>query len=564
MTDRAAPRKRLILIFAGPRSGSNYLVDILSKVPGAIALSEIFNPRAVFGLNLYPEIEAQVLADFGSEDELWRALRMAPDKSLSRLLAAVPADSTVFVKVLPNQAPKRALRRILQDHAAGAIFLTRNRLDQYVSLRKANEGGAWFRENTTELRPVAHLDAFLSWTTVLEDWQRDMTALCGETGIVRAHLNYERDLKSSRPSDIAERLCARLAMLRLAVTPDDLSEASWFTRQDTADDPFDKICNGADLRRDLARFDYLEKALTAPDLDAEPARQDKVPDLIADPLAGAELIREGDFGTLHAAMGRIGRDVAPGLFRPRDLSRAENHFERFTFICGLHRSGTTLLHDWIAARHDIATLRHDSVPRSEGQFLQDVLPQEEPFGGPGHFAFAPQMVPSPVRDRRLAAKWFDQMCGSWAAHADRPDHAHLLEKSPTNLTRIAWLRSVFPDARFVVLVRDPRAVALATQKWRAAPLELLLAHWQAAHLAALSQMAGDCHVVRYEDFCADPETELQRIAAFCGLTPRAAPGVMPEASAEIRESTADYLRDWPEEIYFAPNLKVWELFGYRF
>lgn len=564
MTGKAVHGKRLMVLFSGARSGSNYLVDILGKIPGAIALSEALNPKGVYGLNLYPEVEARLLRHFGSEDALWRAMRMTPFETLATLLEAAPADVPVVVKILPNQVHAKVLRRILQAHAVGAIFLTRRRLDQYISLRKAREGGEWFRADTTDLRPEVRCDAFLSWTTVLENWLAEMVAMCREAGIATAFLDYDRDLKNGTAQEISERICRRMAPLQLLAGPQDLAGESWFTRQDREEDPFAKIGNGDALRADLERLGCLDEARTTPDLEAAAQPVDSAPDLIASPDAGAALIQAGEFGRLQAAMARIGCDVAPGMFRPADLPRAEYGFRRFTFICGLHRSGTTILHDHVAARFDVASLRHGTVPRSEGQFLQEVLPQEEAFGGPGHFAFAPQMVPPPVRDRRRAADLASAICGTWAAHADRPDHPHLLEKSPTNLTRIAWLRSVFPEVRFIILVRDPRAVALATRKWRPAALELLLAHWQAAHLSALSQAGTDCHVLRYEDFCADPEAQLDRIGAFCGLEPRTTPGPQPRTAPDIRDSNDDYLPDWPNDLYFAPELKAWELFGYRF
>ncbi|SMX50005.1 sulfotransferase [Maliponia aquimaris] len=557
MTGVATRPRRLILLFSGPRSGSNYLVDILNKIPGTIAVSEIFNPRAVYGLNLHPMLEARMLKDFGSQDALWREMRMSPETSMTRLLDGVPPEMKVIVKVLPNQVHARAMKQIIEQHAMGAIFLTRKRLDQFVSLRKALMAGDWFHADTTSLRPEVHCGGFLSWTAALEDWLRDMVSIANTAGIVDVHLNYERDLRDGTARDIAERLHARLAPLGIANSPDEMASESWYTRQDRSEDPFDKISNKDALRAELARIGYLDEALRAPRVGSAP-EDTPPPDLVANPAAGASLIRQGDFGRLRAALYRIGRDVAPGDSRPEDLPSAAHGFERFTFVCGLHRSGTTLLHDSIAARFDVATLHHDSAPRSEGQFLQYALPQEAPFGGPGHFAFAPQMTPQPVRDRRRAADLRQQICGTWAPHTDKPDHPHLLEKSPTNLTRIGWLRSVFPTARFVVLVRDPRAVSLATRDERPISLDLLLAHWQAAHLSALSQMAEDCHVLRYEDLCEDPDRELDRIGAFCGLTPRAVPG----PATEIRPSNAHDLRHWPDDLYFAPDLKIWEVFGY--
>ena len=96
----------------------------------------------------------------------------------------------------------------------------------------------------------------------------------------------------------------------------------------------------------------------------------------------------------------------------------------------------------------------------------------------------------------------------------------LVEKSPPNITRIPYLRSVFPGARFVVWTRDPRAVALSTQRWTPVALPLLMMHWNAAYMRAIADLDDDCLIEGYEAFCADPEATLQRIARFCGLAAR--------------------------------------------
>ena len=58
----------------------------------------------------------------------------------------------------------------------------------------------------------------------------------------------------------------------------------------------------------------------------------------------------------------------------------------------------------------------------------------------------------------------ERMLRSWAAHWDlsRP---LLLEKSPPNLVMTRMLQAMYPDAKFVVIVRHPVVVSLSTHKW---------------------------------------------------------------------------------------------------
>jgi hypothetical protein len=81
----------------------------------------------------------------------------------------------------------------------------------------------------------------------------------------------------------------------------------------------------------------------------------------------------------------------------------------------------------------------------------------------------------------------------------------------------------FPDARFVVVLRDPRAImasmlAIEDSSQVAHPLSYAR-HWR-KHVALIEhyrqdpRLAGRLHVLRLEDLVSDPETEARRLCAF--------------------------------------------------
>lgn len=232
--------------------------------------------------------------------------------------------------------------------------------------------------------------------------------------------------------------------------------------------------------------------------------------------------------------------------------------EKLIFICGLHRSGTTLLERKIVSQYDVSHLRA-SVPESEGQHLQQVFPSARKFGGAGRFAFSTEMVaalddlPPPEECReRILKDWSRFVVG---------DGSTLLEKSPPNLTKIDWLRKVFPGSRFVIMMRDPRAVSAATLKWSKTSLPELMMHWNVAHTSAMQSFReDDCTVIRYEDLCADPDAELKRVADFLGLVPRADTQQVEERHGELRNSNGKYI-DMHGDIRYGVGL--WERFGYE-
>jgi omega-hydroxy-beta-dihydromenaquinone-9 sulfotransferase len=110
--------------------------------------------------------------------------------------------------------------------------------------------------------------------------------------------------------------------------------------------------------------------------------------------------------------------------------------------------------------------------------------------------------------------------------------------TPQNLFYIEEILSLFPDARFVVMMRDPRAVLLSQKrKWRRAALGAnfipAFETWRARinyhpltisklwNAAARETMKWHHHpqvkVVRYEDFVTNPQRVTQDLCNFIGI-----------------------------------------------
>jgi hypothetical protein len=91
---------------------------------------------------------------------------------------------------------------------------------------------------------------------------------------------------------------------------------------------------------------------------------------------------------------------------------------KFVFICGLHRSGTSILHDMLRRHPEVSGFSGTGVPKDEGQHLQSVFPSARYYGGPGRFGFHPEA--HMTEDHPLMTASFQaQLLSEWEPYWDQ-------------------------------------------------------------------------------------------------------------------------------------------------
>ena len=208
----------------------------------------------------------------------------------------------------------------------------------------------------------------------------------------------------------------------------------------------------------------------------------------------------------------------------RNVQKRNHTGRRYVFICGLHRSGTSLLGRNIARMENCTGFKDTGVIEDEGQFLQDVYPTAMTYGGAGRFGFDSRahltetsVLFTPANAARLRK--------SWHAHWDN-SKTIFVEKTPGNLLKTRFLQAVFPKSYFIVIRRHPVAVSMANQRWKVSltPLHNLFDHW--LHCHALfdrdKKHLKPLYELSYEDYVRDPDKYHEEIAAFIGSTVPAA------------------------------------------
>jgi len=179
-----------------------------------------------------------------------------------------------------------------------------------------------------------------------------------------------------------------------------------------------------------------------------------------------------------------------------------------------------IYHDFCGFRHDIRSTEHD----------QD-----------------------PVAERKLK--------GLIARHMGLTGKGRFLSKQISNNQRIRLINSIFPDALFVHIMRDGRAVANSLLNvpfwdnvelwWQSGkrvsecraegwdPVRLCAENWRrdVEELLANREILGQRYMeLRYEDFTSDVKGAMKRITEFCGLgSPESFMGNLPSSLPDMNQ-----------------------------
>jgi hypothetical protein len=190
----------------------------------------------------------------------------------------------------------------------------------------------------------------------------------------------------------------------------------------------------------------------------------------------------------------------------------------YVFVCGLQRSGTSVLGRNIARFENCTGFKNTRVLMDEGQFLQDVYPIDAEFGGIGRFGFDPRAHRTETSNL-LTPENIARLRASWHTHWDA-SKSICVEKTPANLLMTRFLQAAFPKSYFVVVRRHPVPVSIASQRWRVniSPLHRLFEHWLHCHKLFEEDKKHLKHVyeLRYEDYIENSDKYHQEIARFIG------------------------------------------------
>jgi Sulfotransferase family len=309
------------------------------------------------------------------------------------------------------------------------------------------------------------------------------------------------------------------------------------------------------------------------------------------PRPAAEVVRR------VCALGeRFMHEISPPFRSPEVLAhyrRTNNQSNPFVFIVGCPRSGTTLLQRLLDAHPEIAI-------------------SSETFWIPYYFrrriGLTPEGLVTPEMVSRLfeyykfyrmkiARQDLERLCATncpsdyatlvteiFDLYGDYRGKALVGDKTPDYVRELALLHELWPNAKFIHLIRDGRDVALSATNWKrkVAKLERMFPTWAAEPVVtaalwwewnvgagrATGQDFGSevYYEIRYEALVADAAAECKKLCAFLGVPfhesmlhfhdgkTRPDPGL--DAKSAWQPITPG-LRDWRSQMP-APQVEVFE------
>ncbi len=206
-----------------------------------------------------------------------------------------------------------------------------------------------------------------------------------------------------------------------------------------------------------------------------------------------------------------------------------NYAERFqqlasdpVFIVGPARSGTTWTYDILTAHPQVA-----------GVYESWLFTPQNGIGSLFTAAHYPARNSGLGRliDRQEVVDLAREMVKEIMGRVIEPHHRLLVEKSPNHIYAVALIREIFPQAKFIHLLRDGRdvyvSVRAAAKSWspgwqnsfgRSTATAARAWRGEVERAQTASQLLGpDFLSVRYEELHAEPIAGIQRLYDFCSL-----------------------------------------------
>lgn len=195
------------------------------------------------------------------------------------------------------------------------------------------------------------------------------------------------------------------------------------------------------------------------------------------------------------------------------------------FIVGCGRSGTTLLKSIISSHPNLHVM-------PETFYFRSIHPQlmrysAEPWRAADFWWLAdmgitPETLEPLVKSRLKSGSPVSNAVleAIFDFHAANERDLVVGEKTPDHVNHIGDIKTCFPNARVIQVVRDPRAVAASFLKVKVGPGSIaeVVAEWaRSIEILGRWENKDGYLAIRYEDLVSNPEVILREVCVFLGV-----------------------------------------------
>ncbi len=277
------PRFKSFVLFAGMRTGSNFLEANLNALDGVTCYGEAFNP-SFMGRKGQTELLGVSLDERDADPDV--------------LLRRMRAEGGMWGFRFFHDHDARVEESILADPTCAKIILTRNPLESYISLLIARATNQWKLTDAKRLKSArVRFDAagFEAHVSELQAFHLHLLKGLQATGQTAFYIDYE----DSGDVQVLNGLAAYLRVTaRLAAVDDTL-------KKQNPDDTESKVENVEEMHQALAQLDHFNLSRTP---NFEPRRPPGIPTAVA--AAGAPLlflpVRSAPYNNVRAWLSEIG------------------------------------------------------------------------------------------------------------------------------------------------------------------------------------------------------------------------------------------------------------------
>tara|TARA_R110000772_G_scaffold248454_1_gene362515 strand:+ start:18668 stop:19501 length:834 start_codon:yes stop_codon:yes gene_type:complete len=236
--------------------------------------------------------------------------------------------------------------------------------------------------------------------------------------------------------------------------------------------------------------------------------------------------------------------------------------KNYIFIVGMPRSGTTLLSATLGRNFDAAcgpetqffnkfspVRRMMSVfdpvwPNMAVRNLNDITLSEQNVAG--LYGSSYESIYSYLKSAPKNTKsMFDALVGI----EKFPGKNYFIEKTPNHILHVNQIRAVFPNCKFIRIVRDPRGSSVSMRKlpWcsqSALSNSALIEKWYRKSKDYFSSRYNDFYTLKYESWMESPEYYVREVCDFVGMSYN--PGMLLSADSDLQVITEN--EPWKNQV----------------